>query len=73
MAQETMTPDERMKAAIELGKPEQVEAYSRRLIDEVGGAGGLILSSACTLPGAITAENFRAMLETGRTCELGGR
>ena len=56
-----------------LGKPEQVEAYSKRLIDEVGGDGGLILSSACTLPGAIKAENFRAMLETGRTYELGGR
>lgn len=55
-----------------LGKPEQVAAYSKRLIDEVGGDGGLILSSACTLPGAITAENFRAMLETGKTYELGG-
>jgi uroporphyrinogen-III decarboxylase len=56
-----------------LGTPEQVAAYSKRLIDEVGGDGGLILSSACTLPGAITAENFRAMLETGKTYELGGR
>ena len=56
-----------------LGTPEQVEAYSKRLIDEVGGDGGLILSSACTLPGAIAAENFRAMLETGKTYELAAR
>ena len=49
MAQETMTPEERMMAAIRLEKPEQVAAYSKRLIDEVGGDGGLILSSACTL------------------------
>jgi uroporphyrinogen-III decarboxylase len=55
-----------------LGKPEDVAAYSKKLIDEVGGDGGLILSSACTLPGAIKGENFRAMLETGKTYELGG-
>jgi uroporphyrinogen-III decarboxylase len=56
-----------------LGTPEQVEAYSKRLIDEVGGDGGLILSGACSLPGAIKAENFRAMIETGKTYELAGR
>jgi hypothetical protein len=55
-----------------LGAPEDVQGYSRRLIDEVGGDGGLILSSACTLPGAVKAENFRAMLETGKTYELAG-
>jgi hypothetical protein len=55
-----------------LGTPEDVEAYSKRLIDEVGGDGGLILSSACTLPGAVKSENFRAMLEVGKTYELGG-
>jgi hypothetical protein len=60
-------------ADLSLGTPEQVEAYSRRLIEEVGGDGGLLLSSACTLPGAIKPENFRAMLETGRTYELGRR
>ena len=38
----------------------------------IAGDGGLILSSACTLPAAITPENFRAMLETGKTYELGG-
>jgi Uroporphyrinogen decarboxylase (URO-D) len=59
-----------------LGKPEEVEAYAKRLIDEVGHDGGLILGSACTLPGAVRAENFRAMIETGKTYELarqGGR
>jgi hypothetical protein len=56
-----------------LGEPAQVEAYTRRLIDEVGDDGGLIMSSACSLPGAIRAENFRAMLETSRTYELSGR
>jgi uroporphyrinogen-III decarboxylase len=56
-----------------LGTQEQVVDYSRRLIDEVGGDGGLILSSACTVPGAVTAENFRAMLDTGKTYELAGR
>lgn len=36
----------------------------------MGEDGGQILSSACTLPGAVTAENFRAMLETGKTYEM---
>jgi uroporphyrinogen-III decarboxylase len=56
-----------------LGTQEQVKAYSKRLIDEVGGDGGLILSSACTVPGAVDADNFRAMIEIGKTYELTGR
>ena len=55
---------------LSLGKPGEVEAYCKKLIDEVGGDRGLILSSGCTLPGAIKPENFRAMIETGKTYEL---
>jgi uroporphyrinogen-III decarboxylase len=47
-----------------------VRAYCRRLIDEVGGDGGHILSTGCGLPAAARKENFLAMLETGRTYEL---
>jgi uroporphyrinogen-III decarboxylase len=53
-----------------LGKPEDVAAYCKRLIDEVGGDGGHILSTACSLPAAAKKENFKAMLETGKTYEL---
>jgi uroporphyrinogen-III decarboxylase len=53
-----------------LGKPEEVTAYCKRLIDEVGGDGGHILSTGCGLPAAAKKENFTAMLETGRTYEL---
>ena len=55
---------------LSLGKPEEVEAYCKKLIEEVGGDGGHILSSGCTLPGAIKPENFKAMIETGKTYEL---
>ena len=57
-------------ALMSLGTPEQVMAYCRRLIDEVGGDGGHILSTGCGLPAAARKENFLAMLETGRTYEL---
>lgn len=53
-----------------LGKPEDVAAYCKKLIDEVGGDGGHILSTACSLPAAARKENFVAMLETGRHYEL---
>ncbi|MBN2062026.1 MAG: hypothetical protein JW882_16575 [Deltaproteobacteria bacterium] len=53
-----------------IGKPEDVAAYCRKLIDEVGGDGGHILSTGCSLPAAAKKENFIAMLETGRTYEL---
>jgi hypothetical protein len=53
-----------------LGKPEEVTAYCKKLIDEVGGDGGHILSTGCGLPAAARRENFVAMLETGRTYEL---
>jgi hypothetical protein len=52
---------------LSLGKPEDVEAYCRRLIKEVGGDGGFILSSGCEMPAAVRAENWRAMIETAKT------
>lgn len=55
---------------LSLGKPEEVEAYCKKLIDEVGGDGGFFLSSGCELPAAIKAENLRAMVRTGKTYEL---
>jgi len=55
---------------LSLGKPEEVQAYCRKLIDEVGGDGGFFLSSGCELPAAIKPENLRAMLHTGKTYEL---
>ncbi len=53
-----------------IGKPEDVEAYCRKLIDEVGDDGGLLLSTGCGLPAAAKKENFEAMLRTGKTYEL---
>lgn len=55
---------------LSLGKPEEVESYCKRLIDEVGGDGGFFLSSGCELPAAIKPENLQAMLRTGNTYEL---
>lgn len=57
-------------ALLALGKPEEVEAYCKRLIDEVGGDGGLIICTGCYVPGAVKPGNFRAMIETGKTYEL---
>jgi uroporphyrinogen-III decarboxylase len=55
---------------LSIGKPEEVEDYCRRLIDEVGGDGGFILGSGCGVPPDIKPENFRAMIETGKNYEL---
>ena len=57
-------------ALMSLGRPEQVTAYCRRLIDEVGGDGGRISPPAAVSPPPPERENFLAMLETGRTYEL---
>jgi uroporphyrinogen-III decarboxylase len=57
-------------ALMSLGKPEEVEAYCKTLIDEIGDDGGHLLSTGCGLPSAAKKENFIAMLETGRTYEL---
>jgi uroporphyrinogen-III decarboxylase len=58
-------------AALEsLGKPEDVEAYVKKLIDEVGGDGGFILGDGCSTAADVKPENFRAMLETGKNYEF---
>jgi len=54
-------------ALLSLGKPEEVEAYCKRLIKEVGRDGGFILSSGCEMPAAVKAENWRAMIQTAKT------
>jgi uroporphyrinogen-III decarboxylase len=56
-------------ALLSIGKPEDVETYCRKLIDEVGGDGGFILGSGCSVPADARPENFRAMIETGKRCE----
>ncbi|MEW5980357.1 MAG: uroporphyrinogen decarboxylase family protein [Acidobacteriota bacterium] len=55
---------------LSLGKPEEVAAYCRRLIEEVGDHGGLILNVGCSVPYQTKPENLRAMIETGKTYEL---
>jgi hypothetical protein len=60
-------------ALMSLGKPEDVEAYCKRLIDEVGGDGGFILSTGCEMPTAVKLDNWRAMVQTGRNYELSKR
>ena len=58
---------------LSLSKLEEVEAYSKKVIDEVSGGGGLILSTGCTVQGAVKPENFRALTETGKTYEFFGK
>jgi methylmalonyl-CoA mutase cobalamin-binding domain/chain len=53
-------------ALLTLGKPEEVEAYCRRLIDEVGEGGGFMLTTGCECPISVKRENLRAMVETGK-------
>jgi hypothetical protein len=51
---------------LSLGKPEEVSAYCRKLIDVVGKGGGFILSTGCMCPVDAKIENVKAMLETAR-------
>jgi uroporphyrinogen-III decarboxylase len=53
-------------ALLSLGKPEEVEAYCKRLIKEVGGDGGFILSSGCEMPAGVTLENWTVMIQTAQ-------
>ena len=53
-------------ALLSLGRPEEVEEYCRRLIDEVGDGGGFMLTTGCECPIDVKPENLRAMVETGR-------
>jgi uroporphyrinogen-III decarboxylase len=46
-----------------LGKPEEVSAYCRRLITEIG-PGAFILSSGCDVPIDAKYENVKAMVES---------
>jgi uroporphyrinogen-III decarboxylase len=55
---------------LSVGRPEDVAAYCRKLIDEVGGDGGFILGSGCSVPPDVRPENFRAMIETGKNYEF---
>ena len=49
-----------------------MEAYCKKLIDQVGDDGGHLLSTGCTLPAMVKPENFRAMINTGKTYEFSG-
>jgi len=55
---------------LSLGNTEEVEAYCRELIDRVGGDGGFILGTGCCVPPNCKPENFRAMIQTGKSYEL---
>jgi methylmalonyl-CoA mutase cobalamin-binding domain/chain len=52
---------------LSLGKPEEVEAYCKRLIDEVGDGGGFMLTTGCECPIDVKPENLRAMVDTGKS------
>lgn len=54
-------------ALLSIGKPEDVADYCKKLIDEVGRAGGFILGSGCSVPPNVKPENFRSMIETGKS------
>jgi methylmalonyl-CoA mutase cobalamin-binding domain/chain len=53
-------------ALLSVGTPKEVEAYCKRLIDEVGAGGGFMLTTGCECPVDVKAENLRAMVETGK-------
>jgi uroporphyrinogen-III decarboxylase len=55
---------------LSIGTPGDVEAYCKKLIDEVGRDGGFILGSGCAVPPNVRSENFRVMIETGKNHEL---
>jgi methylmalonyl-CoA mutase cobalamin-binding domain/chain len=54
-------------ALLSLGQPSEVEAYCKRLIDEVGDGGGFMLTTGCECPIDVKPENLRAMVETGKS------
>ena len=53
-------------ALLSIGAPEDVEAYCKKLIDEVGVGGGFMLTTGCECPVDVKPENLRAMVETGK-------
>ncbi len=60
-------------ALLSIGKPEDVVAYVKKLIDKVGDDGGFILGTGCAAPPNTKPENFRALVETGKTYEFSKR
>jgi uroporphyrinogen-III decarboxylase len=52
-------------ALLSIGTPDEVDEYVRRLLEEVAGEGGFILSTGIVADDA-RAENFRDMMEAGR-------
>jgi methylmalonyl-CoA mutase cobalamin-binding domain/chain len=54
-------------ALLSLGRPDEVETYCKKLIDEVGEGGGFMLTTGCECPVDVKPENLRAMVETGKT------
>lgn len=53
-------------ALLSTGTPDDVAGYCRKLIDEVGRNGGMILQAGCSVPYAVKPDNFRIMIETGK-------
>ncbi len=50
-----------------VGRPEEMADYCRQLIDVVGKDTGFILSSGCTVSAECKFDNFKAMIDTGKT------
>ncbi|NLA47668.1 MAG: hypothetical protein GX866_09045 [Firmicutes bacterium] len=59
-------------ALLSVGKPDEVVAYCRKLIDIVGDGGGFMLTTGCECPVDVKPENLRAMVETGLHYRGGG-
>ena len=53
-----------------LGTPNDVADYCKKLIDKLGVDGGHILNSGCEVPPNCKYENFKAMIDTGKTYQL---
>jgi hypothetical protein len=53
-------------ALFSIGTPDEVEAYCRRRIAEVGRDGGYILGSGCSVPADARPENFRRMIDSAK-------
>jgi len=51
---------------LSLGKPDDVSAYCKKLIDIVGEGGGFILSTGCTCPVDAKWENVKTMVDTAK-------
>jgi len=51
---------------LSFGKPDEVRAFCRRVIDEVARDGGYILDAGAIMQNDTRVENLRAMTEVGR-------